>query len=82
VSSAKGALGHWVAGAGAVGALYAWEAITHGRVLPSAGLRNPDSDCDVNHVIGGALQKDVRVALANSFAFGGANACLVMRRPA
>ncbi len=82
VSSAKGALGHWVAGAGAVGALYAWEAITHGRVLPSAGLRNPDPDCDVNHVIGGALRKDVRVALANSFAFGGANACLVLRRSA
>lgn len=82
VSSAKGALGHWVAGAGAVGALYAWEAITRGRVLPSAGLRNPDPDCDVNHVIGSALRKDVRVALANSFAFGGANACLVLRRSA
>jgi 3-oxoacyl-[acyl-carrier-protein] synthase II len=82
VSSAKGALGHWVAGAGAVGALYAWEAVTHGRILPSAGLRNPDPVCDVNHVIGSAFAKDVRVALANSFAFGGANACLVLRRPA
>jgi 3-oxoacyl-(acyl-carrier-protein) synthase len=82
VSSAKGALGHWVAGAGAVGALYAWEAIVRARVLPSAGLRSPDPDCDVNHVIGGALEKSVRVALANSFAFGGANACLVLRRSA
>jgi 3-oxoacyl-[acyl-carrier-protein] synthase II len=82
VSSAKGALGHWVAGAGAVGALFAWESITHARVLPSAGLRTPDPVCDVNHVIGGALHKDVRVALANSFAFGGANACLVLRRSA
>jgi 3-oxoacyl-[acyl-carrier-protein] synthase II len=80
VSSAKGALGHWVAGAGAVGALYAYEAVARGRVLPTAGLRSPDPDCDVNHVIGGALAKACRVALANSFAFGGANACLVLRR--
>jgi 3-oxoacyl-[acyl-carrier-protein] synthase II len=38
VSSSKGALGHWIAGAGAVGALYAWEAVARGRVLPTAGL--------------------------------------------
>lgn len=82
VSSAKGALGHWVAGAGALGALYACEAIANGRVLPSAGLRTPDPDCDVNHVIGPALSKDVRVALVNSFAFGGGNACLAFRRVA
>ncbi len=79
VSSSKGALGHWVAGAGALGALYAWEAITRGRVLPTAGLRDPDPRCDVPHVIGQALAKPVRVALANAFAFGGANSCLVMR---
>ena len=79
VSSAKGALGHWVAGAGAVGALYAWEAVTAQRVLPTAGLDKPDPACDVAHVIGGALAKPVRVAIANSFAFGGANSCLVLR---
>ncbi len=80
VSSAKGALGHWVAGAGALGALYAWEAVTRGTVLPTAGLAAPDPACDVEHVIGRALSKDVRAALANSFAFGGANSCLVLRR--
>jgi 3-oxoacyl-[acyl-carrier-protein] synthase II len=80
VSSAKGALGHWVAGAGAVGALYAWEAVTAGRVLPTAGLAKPDPVCDVNHVIGEALAKPVHAAIANSFAFGGANSCLVLRR--
>jgi len=81
VSSAKGALGHWVAGAGAVGALYAWEAVTAGRVLPTACLAKPDPVCDVNHVIGEALAKPVHAAIANSFAFGGANSCLVLRRP-
>jgi len=79
VSSSKGALGHWVAGAGALGALYAWESIVHGHVLPTAGLADPDPRCDVNHVMGRALDKPVRVALANAFAFGGANSCLVLR---
>jgi 3-oxoacyl-[acyl-carrier-protein] synthase II len=82
VSSSKGALGHWIAGAGALGALYAWEAVHGGRVLPTAGLTRPDPTCDVAHVIGEAIAKDVRVALANAFAFGGANSCLVLRRAA
>jgi 3-oxoacyl-[acyl-carrier-protein] synthase II len=80
VSSSKGALGHWVAGAGALGALYAWEAVQSGTVLPTAGLAQPDPLCDVNHVIGRAIRKDVPAALANAFAFGGANSCLVVRR--
>jgi len=82
VSSSKGALGHWIAGAGALGALYAHHAIVAGEVLPTAGLGDPDPLCDVPHVIGRAVQKDVRAVLANSFAFGGANSCLVMRRVA
>lgn len=82
VSSSKGALGHWVAGAGALGALYAWTAVRDGTVLPTAGLRDPDPACDVPHVVGAAIAKDVRVALASSFAFGGANSCLVLRRAA
>ena len=80
VSSAKGALGHWIAGAGALGALYAWQAVRHGEVLPTAQLTVPDPACDVAHVMGRALAKDVRAALANAFAFGGANSCLVLAR--
>jgi 3-oxoacyl-[acyl-carrier-protein] synthase II len=82
VSSSKGALGHWVAGAGALGALYAWEAVASGRVLPTAGLVEPDPMCAVPHVIGTAIVRQVDAALANAFAFGGANSCLVMRRAA
>jgi len=82
VSSSKGALGHWIAGAGAVGALYAWEAVAHGRVLPTAGLTSPDPQCAAAHLIGRAIEADVPAALANAFAFGGANSCLVLRRTA
>ena len=79
VSSSKGALGHWIAGAGALGALYAWQAVSEGTILPTAGLAHPDPTCDVAHVMGRALVKEVDAALANAFAFGGANSCLVFR---
>lgn len=80
VSSVKGALGHWVAGAGAVGFLCAVEAVANGTVLPTAGLSKPDSGCDLPHVMGGAVRRPVEVALVNAFAFGGANCSLLMRR--
>jgi 3-oxoacyl-(acyl-carrier-protein) synthase len=49
-------------------------------VLPTANLTNPDPACNVRHVIDRAQRIDVTAALANSFAFGGANSCLVLRR--
>lgn len=80
VSSVKGAVGHWIAGAGAVGFLCAVEAIRRGVVLPTAGLVDPDPRCDLPHVIGAAVVRDVRSAMVNAFAFGGANASIVVAR--
>jgi 3-oxoacyl-[acyl-carrier-protein] synthase II len=50
VSSVKGALGHWIAGAGALGFLCAYGALADGVVLPTANLSQPDSACDLPHV--------------------------------
>lgn len=80
VSSVKGALGHWVAGAGALGLLCAYEAVRSGIVLPTCGLVEPDPRCDLPHVRGNALRRSVDSALVNAFAFGGANCALVVRR--
>ena len=81
VSSVKGALGHWIAGAGALGLLCALEAVEHGVLLPTAGLREPDARCALQHVMGEAVRGlPVEIALANAFAFGGANSSLVVRR--
>ncbi|MES2299571.1 MAG: beta-ketoacyl-[acyl-carrier-protein] synthase family protein [Pseudomonadota bacterium] len=79
VSSVKGALGHWIAGAGALGFLCAHEAIASGTVLPTANLADPDSACALPHVLGRALNKKVTTAMVNAFAFGGANCTLVLR---
>ena len=80
VSSVKGALGHWIAGAGAIGLLAAIEATRTGVVPPTANLHQPDADCALDHVLDIAIQVDVPVAMVDSFAFGGANACLVVER--
>jgi 3-oxoacyl-[acyl-carrier-protein] synthase II len=80
VSSVKGALGHWIAGAGALGLLCAHEAVVNGRVLPTAGLETPDPDCDLPHVMGQAIHAHVHTAMVNSFAFGGANCSIVIGR--
>ncbi len=80
VSSAKGASGHWIAGAGALGLLCALHALEHEEVLPTAGLQHPDPRCELPHVLGQALRRRVNSALVNAFAFGGANTSLVVVR--
>lgn len=55
VSSVKGALGHWIAGAGALGFLCAYGALADGIVLPTANLTQPDSACDLPHVLPPAM---------------------------
>lgn len=78
VSSIKGALGHWIAGAGALGFLCAAEALRSGRIVPTAGLERPDSA--LSHVMGAGVTRAVRTALVNAFAFGGANASVLLVR--
>jgi 3-oxoacyl-[acyl-carrier-protein] synthase II len=80
VASVKGAVGHWIAGAGAVGCLCAVEAVARGVVLPTAGLREPDPACDLPHVMGKAEHADVTAAMVNAFAFGGANSSAIVAR--
>jgi 3-oxoacyl-[acyl-carrier-protein] synthase II len=80
VSSVKGAMGHWIAGAGALGFLCAASAVDTGVIAPTAGLDQVDLGCELPHVTGPSIQKDVRAALVNSFGFGGANCSLVLQR--
>lgn len=80
VSSVKGALGHWVAGAGALGFLCAHAAVAQGLLLPTANLTRPDPACALPHVLGQGVQQSVDSAMVNAFAFGGANCSLVLRR--
>ncbi len=78
MSSTKSAIGHLLGAAGAVEAIYSILAITHGVVPPTLNLENPSEGCDINLVPKEAQERKVKVALSNSFGFGGTNASLVL----
>jgi 3-oxoacyl-[acyl-carrier-protein] synthase II len=77
VSSTKSMTGHLLGAAGALESVVCVKAITSGMVPPTINLESPDPECDLDHVTGGARRVDVKVALNNSFGFGGHNASLV-----
>jgi 3-oxoacyl-[acyl-carrier-protein] synthase II len=80
VSSTKGATGHCLGGAGAVEAIFSILAIRDGMLPPTINQENADPSCDLDYIPNEARKADVRVAVSNSFGFGGHNASVVLRR--
>jgi 3-oxoacyl-[acyl-carrier-protein] synthase II len=79
VSSTKSMTGHLLGGAGGVESAVCVLAIKNGVIPPTINLDNPDPDCDLDYVPNVARERDVRLALNNSFGFGGHNATLAFR---
>jgi nodulation protein E len=83
VSSCKGQLGHTLNAAGALEALATVLALHDGVLPPTANFRVPDPECaPLDCIPNAARRQSVDVALCNSFAFGGLNAVLALRRAA
>ena len=80
VSSTKSMHGHCIGAAGALGMAATLSAIGSGIVPPTANFEEPDPDCDLDVVPNEAREAGVPLALSNSFAFGGLNAVLAVRR--
>src|SRR6187399_921626 len=80
VSSTKGATGHCLGAAGAVEAIFSVLAIKEGVLPPTINYEYPDPECDLDYIPNEARPSDVRVAMSNSFGFGGHNACLVVSK--
>jgi 3-oxoacyl-[acyl-carrier-protein] synthase II len=80
ISSPKSMVGHLLGAAGALSALTAVLAISHGIVPPTINLDNQDPECDLDYVPKVARHMPVTVAMVNAFGFGGQNASLVFRR--
>jgi 3-oxoacyl-[acyl-carrier-protein] synthase II len=79
VSSTKSMTGHLLGAAGAAEMAVCVLAIKEGLVPPTINLENPDPECDLDYVPNTAREMKVRVAVNNSFGFGGHNATLVAR---
>ncbi len=80
VSSTKSMTGHLLGAAGAVEAIFSVLAIRDGALPPTINLDEPDEGCDLDFVAGKSRKADVRIALSNSFGFGGTNGTLIFQR--
>jgi 3-oxoacyl-[acyl-carrier-protein] synthase II len=80
VSSVKSMTGHLLGAAGGVESLATVLTVHHGLIPPTINYEEPDPECDLDYVPNNARKADVRVALTNSFGFGGTNATLVFRK--
>lgn len=81
VTSTKGATGHMMGAGGITEAITCIQCIRTGVVPPTLNLSNLDEKCvPLNYVPGKAIRKDVRVAMTNSFGFGGQNSSVVFTK--
>jgi 3-oxoacyl-[acyl-carrier-protein] synthase II len=78
-SSVKSAIGHGLGAAGALEAVATLCAVQRGVLPPTLNYEHPDPECDLDYVPDGPREAGrVRLAISNSFGFGGQNACLAI----
>ncbi|HKL48699.1 MAG TPA: beta-ketoacyl-[acyl-carrier-protein] synthase II, partial [Desulfuromonadales bacterium] len=80
VSSTKSMTGHLLGAAGGVEAVYSLLAMKNGVVPPTINYEEPDPECDLDYVPNEPREAEVKIAMSNSFGFGGTNATLVFKK--
>jgi 3-oxoacyl-(acyl-carrier-protein) synthase len=80
VTATKSMTGHAIGAAGALQAAFAVMSMHTGVVPPTINLEHPAEECDLDYTPGEARRVSAGVALSSSFAFGGVNSSLVLRR--
>lgn len=80
VGSTKSMTGHTLGAAGGIEAVISALVCRHGKIPPTINFHEKDPDCDLDYATGGMVERPVRLALSNSFGFGGHNVCLAVKR--
>ncbi|MEO1373969.1 MAG: beta-ketoacyl-ACP synthase II [Cyanobacteria bacterium J06635_10] len=80
ISSTKSMTGHLLGGSGGIEGVATVLAIANNRVPPTINLVNQDPECDLDYVANESRALDIKVALSNSFGFGGHNVTLAFKK--
>lgn len=80
VSSSKSMIGHTIGAAGAIELAVTVQSMLKSKLPPSINLDEPDPELDLDYVPNQARDKEINCAVSNSFAFGGHNAVLVVKK--
>ncbi|MGD0625202.1 MAG: beta-ketoacyl-ACP synthase II [Thermodesulfobacteriota bacterium] len=80
ISSTKSMIGHLLGGAGGVESIFTILTLYRGIIPPTINYQTPDPECDLDYVPNVARKAEVRIALCNSFGFGGTNAVLAFKK--
>ena len=82
ISSTKSMTGHLLGGAGGIETVFAALSVYHDMIPPTINYENQAQECDLDYVPNTARQAPVKVAMTNSFGFGGTNATLILKKHA
>ncbi|MCI5944997.1 MAG: beta-ketoacyl-ACP synthase II, partial [Eubacterium sp.] len=80
ISSTKSMVGHLLGAAGAIEMIVCVKSIEEGYIHPTVGTKETEEECDLDYVIGAAVEQDVNIAISNSLGFGGHNASLLVKK--
>ncbi|MBV9110182.1 MAG: beta-ketoacyl-ACP synthase II [Gemmatimonadetes bacterium] len=80
VGSTKSMTGHTLGAAGGLEAVICALVCREGKIPPTINFHERDPDCDLDYATGGMVERPVRLAISNSFGFGGHNVCLAVKR--
>ena len=79
VGSTKSMTGHLLGATGALETIVSILVCRTGKIPPTINFQAPDPECDLEYAHGGVIERPIRLALSNSFGFGGHNVCLAIR---
>jgi 3-oxoacyl-[acyl-carrier-protein] synthase II len=80
ISSTKSMTGHLLGGAGGIETVFSALSVYHDMIPPTINYENQAEECDLDYVPNTARQAPVKVAMTNSFGFGGTNATLILKK--